>query len=192
MLKSKLLAIISITLILFSFTACNTGTKTQDSKEVGSTKNQLNTVNSNSKLIDPYSLISKEDAQQLINETLKDPEKTENKVVGLKICFFKPTNQESFKFFQVSLSQKAFMSKEVLESGQNPKTIYESTKGFSEKPLMVDGIGDEAFIAPPGIHILKGDYYITIAIGNSEMEENRKILKEAGKKAMENLEKALK
>ena len=57
-----------------------------------------------------------------------------------------------------------------------------------EDRIFVEGIGDEAYIATPGIHILKDGYYITIGVGNLSLPENHERLKEAGKLAMENLE----
>ncbi len=68
-------------------------------------------------------------------------------------------------------------------------SIFESIReNFADELTQVDGIGDEAFIATPGIHILKGDYYIVIGVGNSSDEDNRAILKTSGIRAVENLE----
>ena len=50
----------------------------------------------------------------------------------------------------------------------------------------INEIGDDAFIATPGIHILKGDYYLTIGVGN--IKSNKDKLIRAGAKAMANLE----
>ena len=72
-------------------------------------------------------------------------------------------------------------------NGQSPKAICESLKANFPNAVNVEGIGDDAFIASPGLHVIKGDYYITIGVGNSNDPKNRQILKEAGKKAVENL-----
>ena len=74
-------------------------------------------------------------------------------------------------------------------SGQSPKSIYSSIKNNFPNAVKVDGVGDEAFIAPPGLHILSGTYYVTIAVGNSNDTKNREILKNAGQKAVDKLPK---
>jgi hypothetical protein len=37
---------------------------------------------------------------------------------------------------------------------------------------MIGGIGDDAFITPPGQHILKENYYITMAVGQADDPKN--------------------
>ena len=51
----------------------------------------------------------------------------------------------------------------------------------------IEGVGDDNFLAPPGLHILKDGYYITISLGS--MTRDREKLKAAGMKAVENLGK---
>ena len=140
---------------------------------------------SQGKLIDACALIDKAQAMQLMGEPLADAEKKENKVVGQQICLYNSANQDSFRLFQISLTQQAFMP----ANGQSPQSIYEATRANFPDGIKVDGVGDDAFIAPPGLHILKDNYYITIAVGNSDDPENQKILKAAGKIAVENLVK---
>lgn len=70
----------------------------------------------------------------------------------------------------------------------SPEEIYRMTVENFEDRIFVEGIGDEAYIATPGIHILKDGYYITIGVGNLSLPENHERLKEAGKLAKENLE----
>ncbi|MFO8083341.1 MAG: hypothetical protein R6U27_03370 [Desulfobacterales bacterium] len=50
-------------------------------------------------------------------------------------------------------------------------------------------MGDDAFIATTGIHILKGEYYLTIGAGN--INRNKDKLTDAGANAMAKLESAL-
>jgi hypothetical protein len=134
-------------------------------------------------LIEPCELISRAQAGQLVGEPMKAPEKRENKVVGQKLCIYHAAGEGSFRFLQISLTQQAFMP----TGGQSPKSIYEALKANFPKAVEVAGVGDDAFIAPPGLHILKGNYYITIAVGNSDDPKNREILKAAGEQAIENL-----
>lgn len=142
---------------------------------------------SSEKLIEPETLISKAEAEQLLGQSLKDPEKKEKKAVGMKLAIYDTIKEGTGKFLQVGITQQSFMP----ANGQSPKAIFDSLKGNFKNATMVSGIGDDAFIAPPGLHILYKERYITIAVGNSDNEKNREILKTAGKKALENLDKTL-
>lgn len=136
-----------------------------------------------SKIIEPCDLISKSDAQQYVGQPLQDPEKKETPVVGLKLCIYNTIAEGSGKLLQIGLTQQSFMP----NNGQTPKKIYDSLKSNFTNALKVEGIGDDAFISPPGLHVLKGGYYLTIAIGNSNDPKNQELLKTIGKKTVEKL-----
>ena len=177
-----IIGIISI-MIITSFIGCSSD----------NTNNQSNNIpnkekDSSGNIIEPSELISKKEAEILLNENLKDGEISGQKAVGLKLCLYNPEDNNSTKSLQIGLTQISDMPKNVLDSGQSPKKIYESIKeNFSDTLTKVDGIGDEAFIATGGIYIMSGEYYITIMVGNISNEENINILKEAGKIAVGNL-----
>jgi hypothetical protein len=132
------------------------------------------------KLIEPCDLVSKADAELYIGQPLKDPEKKETAVVGLKLCVYNTVNEGSGKLLQIGLTQQAFMP----NNGQTPKTIFDALANF-KNAVKVDGIGDDAFISPPGLHVLKGGYYLTIAVGNSNDPKNQELLKTIGKKLVD-------
>lgn len=138
------------------------------------------------KPIQPEELISRQEAESLMNVRFKDCEKTAQAAVGQSICLYDSTDSD--RFFQVSLVQDAAFSDEMLRH-QNAASIYATTKEMLKDVTLVENVGDDAFIAIPGIHILKETRYLTIAVGNSDDEANRMILREAGKVAMKNLEK---
>ena len=163
---------ISLALILFIF-ICSAGCG----------DNASGPGNAGANLIDPCDLITKAEAEQLMSEPLKDAEQRENPAVGQKICIYNAENDASFSLFQISITHPGDMPK----NGQSPKAIYEAIKANFPESVKVDGIGDDAFIAPPGLHLIKDGYYISIAVGNSDDPENRKILSEAGKMAVEKL-----
>lgn len=137
------------------------------------------------KLIEPEALISQEEAAAILGQPVHNGEKKETKAVGLKLCIY--TGKKDAKFLQIGLTQQAFMP----ANGQSPQAIYTSLKNNLPTPISVEGIGDEAFIAPPGLHILKNGYYITLAVGNSADAKNQALLKSTGNTAVENLEKLL-
>lgn len=136
-------------------------------------------------LIEPCELITRTEAEEIMGEKMKDVQYSENKVVGQKICFYEAADENSFAFLQISLTQNLFISQNVMASGQNAQTIFNSIKEAFQDREDIKGMGDEAFIATPGIHILKGDYYLTIGAGN--INRNKDKLIDAGTKAMANL-----
>lgn len=135
------------------------------------------------KLIEPCDLISKAEAQQYIGQPMKDAEKKETPAVGLKLCVYSTVSEGSGKYLQIGITQQAFMP----NNGQTPKAIYDTLKGNFPNALKVSGIGDDAFITPPGLNLLKGNYYLTVAVGNSNDPKNQELLKTIGKKIIEKI-----
>jgi len=145
-----------------------------------------------SKIIEPGQLISRIEAESFAGEKLKDAQNDEKPAVGMKKCFYGAASEGSANFFQISIQQTIFIPQTALESGQNPKTIFENTKKIlSDGRIDLKGLGDDAFIGTIALHILKDDYYITIRLGNPNGKENRKELEAAGRKALENLQSLL-
>lgn len=137
-------------------------------------------------LIEPEQLISKEEAATLLGEAVKDGEKTGQQVVGQKICVYEAEDENSFRFLQISLVQQAYMP----DNGMTPNSTYEATVGAFDGDE-VDGIGDKAVFATPGLHIMAEGYYISIAGGNSDDDAVRAVLKEAGMLAVKHLKEIL-
>jgi hypothetical protein len=130
------------------------------------------------KLIEPCGLLSKGDAESYIGQPLKDPERKETPVVGLKLCVYDTVSAGSGKLLQIGLTQQAFMP----NNGQTPQSIYAALKANFKNAINVDGIGDDAFISPPGLHVLKGGFYLTVAVGNSNDPKNQELLQTIGKR----------
>lgn len=137
-------------------------------------------------LIEPCKLLSKSDAEAIMATPFKDGQYSESRAVGQKLCLYEAVDENSFTFLQISLPQNNFMLPSVLTSGQNARTIFTTIKEAFPDREDISGIGDEAFIATPGIHILKGDYYITIGAGNLKRNKDKVIA--AGRKALANLD----
>jgi hypothetical protein len=135
------------------------------------------------KLIEPCNLVSKADAQQYIGQPLKDAEKKETPAVGLKLCVYTTVSEGSGKLLQIGITQQAFMP----NNGQTPKSIYDALKNNFKDAKKVDGVGDDAFISPPGLHMMKGNYYVTVAVGNANDPKNQDLLKTIGKKIADQL-----
>ena len=181
-MKRNILVMTAVVVIAALLAGCPQNDN-NDSKTLNDNTTDKSTASK--QLIEPCQLITKAEAEELIGEAMMDAEKSEKEVVGNKLCFYESLDEDSERFLQVGITQQAFIPNDEV----TPKSLYESIKeNFKEELTEVDGIGDEAFIATPGIHILNGEYYIVIAVGNSSNETNRGILIAAGKRAVENLE----
>ena len=129
-----------------------------------------------SKVIEPAMIISREDAKALTGVVFDECTVTEQPVVGLKLCVY----EKDDAFLQLGLTQATDM-----KGGNTPESIYSSIKGGFKDAATIEGVGDDNFIAPPGLHIMKDGYYITVSLGL--MTKDREKLKAAGMKAIENL-----
>lgn len=135
------------------------------------------------KILEPEMLINQNEAAELLGEAVEKGEKKETKAVGQKICFYKPVNTTSKKYLQISLTQDSFMT----PAGVGSETIYRETKKLiGDSKTDVKEFGNDAFIAIGGLHLFRDGYYILISSGNIKKNET---LKNAGKKALENLDK---
>ena len=134
-------------------------------------------------LIEPSQLISQAEAEDILGVAVGEPEQREQAAVGQKLCVYEAGD----KMLQVALTQAAM----VPEGGISPEDQYRAIVDAFEDAEKADGIGDEAYFATPGLHILKDGYYISIAMGNSDDETTRNMLLEAGITAVNNLEKIL-
>jgi len=139
-------------------------------------------------LKEPCKLITRTEAGSLIGEDVNDGQYDEQKVVGMKKCFYEALNSD--KFLQITVQQPAFMPPQVLKSGQSPKTIFAETKMMlAGGRVDLTGLGDEAFIGTGGLHMLTGDFYITIGVGNPDRDGNRQKLEAAGRLTLDKLQR---
>ncbi len=133
-------------------------------------------------LKEPCELITRAEAESLIGEAVKDGQYGEQQVVGMKKCFYEAANPDSGKFLQITVQQSEFMPPQVREAGQSPKSIFvETKKMLTDGRVDLAGFGDEAFIGTGGLHMLAGDYYITVGVGNPDRDGNRQKLEAAGR-----------
>jgi hypothetical protein len=131
-------------------------------------------------IIEPAAIISKEDAKAVTGGSFTDCVVTENPVVGMKLCVY----DNGQDFLQIGLTQVSFMPE---GNKRTPKEIFSGIRAAYPDAAKIDGVGDDNFIAPPGLHILKGEYYISISLGL--MVKDKEKLKAAALKAIGNIEK---
>lgn len=104
-------------------------------------------------------------------------------------CFYE-TAVKGGRFMQITLMQT---TEAMAANSVSAKDYYDAQKGKGPSTVgdpsltMVKGVGDEAFMLPPGIHILFKGYYIVIGVGDPTVQANQDILMAAGKLAVKNL-----
>ncbi len=172
--------------VLLLMTACsNPGTS-------GSGKSNTSQVeekkDASSGLIDPRNLLTRAEAEALMGEALKEAEYNDTKnALGQKIVMYSPTSDKAVRFLQLSLVQNEAMSANLRGSGYNVSKLYQETKKNLPGAQAISGIGDEAFWGTNGLHILKGNVYLNISVGNSSKAENLELAKQAAAKALARL-----
>ncbi len=173
----KILAI-SIACALLLLTGCDDPT--------GSTApgNAQRSVASAAAVLDPCSIIGGADAESILGEPVQPAQTSENPAVGAVSCMYHPAGEGSTQFLQVSLTQDAA----IPASGSTAASIFRSLKSnFDGSRTDIDGLGDEAFIATGGLHLLKGGYYVNIGAGNTNSDAVRSQLLAAGELAAQRL-----
>ena len=160
-MKKKLRASIVASLLLAMLCGCD-GKGTKTSAPATSTP------------IEPAMLITPEDAKELTGVDFGACTTKEQPGVGLKLCVY----EKDGAFLQVGLTQGK-------TSANTPETLYKSTKDAFKGAEKIEGVGDDNFLAPPGLHILKDGCYITVSTGLQIKDMGQ--LKALGIKAVENL-----
>ena len=131
--------------------------------------------------IKPGQLISAQEAAQLLGVE-KIPEQTAGAATppngiaaeGMSFAFY---DAGDGRFLQVTVHQRA----EDLKTIGVPKDLYDRLKRNAKDPVALEGVGDDAFITAPGLHMMANGYYVVIAVGDPTVAKNVEILKNAGK-----------
>jgi glyoxylate carboligase len=175
----------NITVMLLAFTLALGACKSDNKTEQNGTPAIEHTKAG--KVLEPEMLISKDEAAELLGEAVQNGKKSETAVVGMKLCIYNAVDPSSSNYLQVSLTQDSFMPPE----GVGSEKIYrELKKMFADSKHDVTELGSEAFIATGGLYLFKDGYYIMISAGNNiRNDQTIAILKAAGKKALDRLEK---
>lgn len=71
------------------------------------------------------------------------------------------------------------------------KAEYERAKSLRPKAEVVDGIGDDAYIAYPSVHIYRDGYHVTITAGSGSGDEQKTLLEQLAKTADDRLKDML-
>jgi hypothetical protein len=139
------------------------------------------------KTVEPQQLISKEEAEALLGETVKGGETKEQPALGIKTVVYSPEKQDSKGFIKVSIIEKSALSS---KGADKPDGVFQAVNGALGDPKSSEsGIGDQAFETAPALHIMAGEYYISIAAGGEDPQKAKEVLKTAGRLAVNNMKK---
>jgi len=140
------------------------------------------------KIVNPCSLITKEEAEAALGEPVQEPEFEDTKnPLGQKLCQYNPKSESSQKFIQISVVQNEGMSKVLREQEYNVVKLFQETKKNLAKAQPVPGIGEDAFWGTPGLHVLKGSVYFVVGVGNTDLPANLELAKSLAQKAASRL-----
>jgi hypothetical protein len=133
----------------------------------------------------PCGLLTKDEAEAFAGEAVTSPELKDTKnPLGQKMCLY---NTVSSRLIQISVIRTADMAPDTRKHGQTAAKVYKSTKEMLEPVEPVQGVGDDAFWGTPGLHILKGDIYALISVGNTSKRENLELAKRIAAKVLPRL-----
>jgi hypothetical protein len=172
--------LVFITLLI----GCNDQKQTTDQGNVNAEEAGLAVA----ELSDPAQLLSKAEAEVLLDEPIKEPEveDTEN-AMGQILYHYDPVSEDSRSFIQISLVKNQLMSDNLKEQDYDVTKLYTETKTMLGDVQEIEGIGENAFWGTNGLYLVKGDYYLNIAVGNSSDPENLTLAQKIAEKVVERL-----
>lgn len=135
---------------------------------------------------DPCGLLTKEEAEALVGEPVKSLEQQDMKnPLGQKMCLYETVS--SSRLIQISVIRTTDMSPRVRKHGQNASKIYHTTREMLDPVAQVPGVGDDACWGTPGLHILKGEIYLLVSVGNTSRGENLDLARRIAEKVVPRL-----
>ena len=140
-------------------------------------------------LVKPCDLVTRAEAERFLGTPLDEGQTTSQPAVGQSACVYHETGQGGGgAMAQVAVSQTAAMPPGRLVS---PEGLFRDIRrgGFPDAPR-VEGVGDDAFLAPPGVHVLHRGYYLTLSVGLLRQDRER-VLRELAATATANLDRLL-
>lgn len=134
----------------------------------------------------PCELLTKDEAASLAGEAVNGPEEKEShNPLGQKMCLF--TTESSSRLIQISVVRTVDIAPKIRKQGQTAGKIYATTKEMLAPLEPVPGIGDDACWGTPGLHILKGEVYVLVSVGNTSKSENLELARRIALKVVSRL-----
>jgi hypothetical protein len=177
------LFLVAAVVMMLSCLGCGEDRKTDRAEKAGSA---VPGVENRAGATTPCSLISKAQVEEIFGEPFHEGEdrSLEKNPLGQRICFWNTAASRSFRFLQVSIIKTSAMP---AGTGAGAETIFRQTRENLTPIQAVANVGDEAFWGTMGLHLLQGDAYINIAVGNSNRLGNLQIAKRVAVIVLSNL-----
>lgn len=135
---------------------------------------------------DPCGLLTREEAAGLAGEPAGVPQLQESKnPLGQKMCLYH--TESSSRLIQLSIIRTEDIAPKIRKQGQSAAKIYAATKEMLDPVEIVPGIGDDACWGTPGLHILKGEAYVLVSVGNTSKKENLELARRIAMKVIPRL-----
>ncbi|MDY0040559.1 MAG: hypothetical protein RBS57_09630 [Desulforhabdus sp.] len=180
MKAKRLFYLLAICLIASAIVGCGETASTGTEKK----QSEANPVKeSQASLLDPCEIITKIEAEAALGEPLKQERpSTAANPLNQRQCFY--SSDSSDRFILVSILQTPGLTPAVREQGQSAATIFKTIKENLDPVATVQGIGDDACWGTPGLHILAGETYLLIGVGNTSRPENLEFAKSLASTAL--------
>jgi hypothetical protein len=135
---------------------------------------------------DPCGLLTRGEAASLAGEPVGVPElKESHNPLGQKMCLY--NTESSSRLIQLSVIRSEGIAPKIRKQGQSAAKIYAATKEMLNPVENVAGIGDDACWGTPGLHILKGESYVLVSVGNTSKRENLELARQIAMKVLPRL-----
>lgn len=136
-----------------------------------------------SEALDPCGLLTTQEMEALVGEPVSEPEQRDAKnPLGQRMCLYSTVS--SSRLIQISVIRTADMAQGIRDHGQNAVKVYTTTKEMLNPAEDVPGVGDDACWGTGGLHILKGEVYLLVAVGNTGKRENLDLARRIAGKIM--------
>ncbi len=120
------------------------------------------------KAIDPCSLLTLEEASEILGTPAKAPERKDAGFpLGMVMCLWEPAGELEGGLIQVSVIQTENISEGMRAAGYTAERLYRDSKAqMGGQP--VPGIGEDAYFEPiGGLNFLKNGIQVSVSAGSS-------------------------
>lgn len=180
--KVVLLLLASIAVMLI-FPVCGESQRTDQAKNAGKVAHE---TEAHVGTVSPCTLIRKSQVEEIFGEPFQDGEDKSPKKnpLGQRICFWNTAASRSFRFLQISIIKTSVMPANAV---MGAATVFWQTRESLNPIQALAKLGDDAFWGTMGLHVLQGDVYIHITVGNSNRPGNLEIAKKVAAIVLGNL-----
>ncbi|MEW5912954.1 MAG: hypothetical protein AB1814_10390 [Thermodesulfobacteriota bacterium] len=119
-------------------------------------------------------ILTQADAQGVLGQNVKSAMSRGPNAIGQSICFYEVTKGTAVRYVQLSLT----LPPPAMRKNMNAAQLFAQTKASVQGAQSVPGVGDKAFWggsglkAGAGLHVLKGDYYLTVDVASGDPARN--------------------